>query len=268
MLREALAWMSTPCSPAARRLGYLGEAIALESRRQRCGEAWREHLAQCHEAVRTSLKRCAGHRTALVMGSGLGLEYPLDELAAQFERVLLADMLHPRSVRRLVRRHANVVLIETDLTGVARHLLARGSAVTPAELEAWSAVPPRPFAGIDWVLSSNVLSQLPLLPVAWLARRRPGLSEAALERFGRRLMQRHLDLLGKFDATRCLIADAEQTLRNAAGHVVEHTDYAIALGLDAHAYSSWMWAVAPPGELPDGLRREHRMVACHWPAGD
>jgi len=268
MLRETWAWLSTPCSREARRLGYLGEAIAFESRRWRCGEAWHAHLAHCQAAVRASLARCGRHGTALVMGSGLALEYPLAELAARFERVVLADMVHLRSVRRQAARHANVVLVETDLTGIARHLLAHGGAVTPAELEAWGEMLPAPVAApekVDWVLSASVLSQLPLLPVAWLARHRPDLGDAALEHFGRMLMLRHLGLLAGFDAERCLIADAEHSVRDAAGSVVEHTDFAAALGLDGHAFADWQWPLAPVGELADGWSREHRVVACHWP---
>ena len=96
MLREAVAWLATPCNSEARRLGYLKEAIAFESRHRRCGGAWRDHLAHCHAAVRESLECCERHGTALVMGSGLALEFPLAELAARFERVVLAgDMPSP-----------------------------------------------------------------------------------------------------------------------------------------------------------------------------
>jgi hypothetical protein len=268
MLREAWAWLSTPCSREARRLGYLKEAIAFESRRRRCGEAWQEHLAHCHAAVRESLARCGRHGTALVMGSGLALEYPLAELAARFERVVLADMVHSGSLRRLAAGRANVTLVETDLTGIAGRLLAHDGTPGAAELEDWSGQPPAPLANlghVDWVLSANLLSQLPLQPVAWLARCRPAPDEGTLERFGRRLMLRHLDLLAGFDAERCLIADAEHTVRDGAGTIVEHTDFAGALGLDAHAFASWSWPLAPPGELADGWSREHRVVACRWP---
>lgn len=268
MLREAAAWLGTPCNSDASRLGYLKEAIAFESRHRRCGGAWRDHLAHCHTAVRESLARCERHGTALVMGSGLALEYPLAELAARFERVVLADMVHLRSVRRLAAGHANVTLVEMDLTGIANRLLAHDGTPGVADLEQWSRQAPALPANlgrIDWVLSANLLSQLPLLPVAWLARRRPAPDETTLERFGRRLMQRHLDLLASFDAERLLFADAEHTVRDAAGTIVEHTDFAGALGLDEHAFASWSWPLAPPGELAAGWSREHRVVACRWP---
>jgi len=268
MLRESWAWLSTPCSREARRFGYLKEAIAFESRHRRCDAAWQEHLVRCHAAVRESLSRCERHGTALVMGSGLALEYPLAELAARFERVVLADMVHLHGMRRQAARHDNVVLLETDLSMIARRLLDHGSAADAAELDMWITSVPTPFASlgpVDWVLSANVLSQLPLLPVAWLGRQQPHLDSATLEHFGRSLMLRHLDLLSGFEAECLLLADAEHTVRDAVGNEVEHSDFATALGLETHAVSSWTWPVAPRGELPDDWTREHRVVACRWP---
>lgn len=268
MLIESLRWLTTPASHAARRLGYLGEAVALQSRARRCREAWHGHIEHCHAAVRASLARCAGRRTALVLGSGLALEYPLAELAARFERVVLADIVHLRAIRWLARRHRNVALVEVDLSGVADRLLEGGNGVTAAALEDWSAAPPPcPVApeGVDWVLSANILSQLPLLPATWLERHCAALSEADIARFGQRLMARHLDLLAGIDAERCLIADAGRTLHAADGRVIAHEDLAGPLGLERHTQVSWDWPVAPPGELGDGLSRTHRVVACHWP---
>ena len=78
MILEALTWTLTPCDRAARRLGYLHAAIGLQSRAARCREAWREHRARARQAVRVSLQQCSGRRTALVLGSGLLGEIPLD----------------------------------------------------------------------------------------------------------------------------------------------------------------------------------------------
>lgn len=267
MLREALIWLTTPCSPAARRLGYLGAAIGLASRARRCRAAWAGHLEHSRRAVMQSAAACTQHGTALVVGAGLALEYPLAELAAQFRHVVLADIVHLPALRRQAGRLANVELLACDVTGLADGLLDIRSDATPAELDALVASTPPPTIGdVDWVVSCNVLSQLPLLPVAWLRRRCPQLGDGALESWGRHIMARHLAWLGAFDAERCLIADAAQTTRDRSGRVVEHADIAAAFALDRHAYASWDWSIAPPGELPDSLSASHRVVACHWPS--
>ena len=267
MIREALTWLATPCSRAARRIGYLGEAIGLESRARRCRQAWAAHIEHSRHAVMQSVARCDQRRTALVLGSGLALEYPLAELAAQFRHVVLADIVHLPALRRHARRFGNVELVACDLTGLTDALLAMRPDATPADLAALvPGAPDLPVGNVDWVVSCNVLSQLPLLPAAWLGRRCAQLSADALERWGRNVMARHLAWLAAFDAERCLIADAAQTTHDCNGRVVEHADIAAAFGLDRHAYASWDWRIAPPGELPDGLSASPRVVACRWPA--
>lgn len=267
MLREALTWLSASATPAARKMGYLKAAIGIESRAMRCRDAWAGHLERSRQAVVQSAARCEQRRTALVLGSGLGLEYPLEALAAQFRRVVLVDIVHLPAQRRHAARHANVELVACDLSGLADTLLEIPHDVLPEAIDA--LVPGAPAIdtdGVDWVVSCNLLSQLPLLPVAWLGRRCPQLEEAVLERCGRKIMARHLDWLAAFDAERCLVADAEQTVRDRQGRIAEHADIAAAFDLDHHAYASWEWRIAPPGELPDGLSASHRVVACRWPA--
>lgn len=265
MLREIFTWLRTPCPPAARRLGHLAAAIGLESRARRCRAAWAAHIEHCHAAVRQSLSHCGQHRTALVLGSGLALEYPLAELSARFARVILADIVHLPALRRQAKRYPNVELAYCDLTGLAAALveLPRGSGA--AAIEALPTASRLPAVDdVDWVVSCNLLSQLPLLPVAWLAHRSPQVDTDTLEQWGRRLMRRHLDDLAACGGERCLIADAEQTTRDRHGRLLERADIGKVLDLERRAYASWSWPVAPPGELADGLTAEHRVVACRW----
>ncbi|MDO8933923.1 MAG: hypothetical protein Q7U97_16140 [Rhodocyclaceae bacterium] len=262
MLREIFTWLATPCPPAARKLGYLQAAVGLESRARRCRQAWAGHLEQCHRAILQSLGHCTGQRTALILGSGLALEYPLEELSARFRRVVLVDIVHLPAVRRRARRHANVELLTCDLSGLTAALLATRPPDIHAPLPAPSLAN---IADVDWVVSCNLLSQLPLLPAAWLGRRHPQLNDIDIERWGRRIMAHHLDWLGSFAGERCLIADAEQTTRDRDGAVIEHADIASAFGLNEHAYASWRWNIAPQGELAAGMSADHRVVACRWP---
>lgn len=267
MLAEILTWLATPCPPAARRLGYLGSAIGLASRARRCRRAWAGHLEHSRNAVMQSLARCRQRRTALILGSGLALEYPLDSIAAQFEHVVLADIVHLPAMRRQACRYANVELLSCDLGGLTESLLTFPRSGTVADLDGLVATPPRiEIDDVDWVVSCNLLSQLPLLPTAWLQRRNPQLADAILERWGRSIMSRHLDWLDSFTAERCLVADAEQITHDRRGNILERADLAAAFGLERHAYASWEWEIAPPGELPDGMSARHRVVACRWPA--
>lgn len=267
MIIEALTWLVTPCDAAAKRLGYLGAAIGLQARARRCRKAWAPHAEASRRAVAESLARVSGRGTALILGAGLGLEYSLPDLAQQFHQVILVDVVHLPSLRRAARRHRNVNLLRLDLSGAITGLAALPSTASASDIDKLAISPPglqalRP----DWVLSANLLSQLPLLPAAWLESHCPNIDSATVEAFGRRLMEQHLRWLDGFDAPVCLIADGVQTLHDADGSVVERTDLAAPLGIDDQSYARWEWILAPPGELPDGLFSRHQMVACHRPA--
>lgn len=266
MLAELWAYLTTPCSPAARRLGYLRESIALAARRRRCRVAWQNHLDNSRRALLAAGDACRQRRTALIFGSGHLFDVPLAELAGRFRQVLLVDVLHPQRAKRQARAFANVALLEHDLTECADAMLhAPGATIDAPTLAAWGQRRPRRFLddeNIDFVVSLNLLSQLPLALSAWLLRRKPPLPEAAVEAFALETMRRHLEYLSAFDASVCLIADAEQLSYDANHRLLVSTDYAGYFQLDRWACESWWWDIAPPGELSGGVHARHRVVAC------
>ncbi len=258
MLTEWLTWLSADCPAPARKLGYLREGIAIRSRYRRCRTAWQPHLEHSRKALLDSLQKCSSFRTALVFGSGLLLDIPLDELARRFGKVYLVDVVHLPEVRRAVRRHANVRCIDLDVTGFIEHM----ADLSPERLE---LPPPEYFLDdpdIDWVASVNLLSQLPLLPQDWLGRRFPELDDATLDAWGTKLMRQHLDYLSAFEAPACLLADMEQVVHDLDGEIVERVDFASRLGLDHAARDQWRWDIAPPGEIAPGMASFHRVAAC------
>lgn len=256
MLAEWLTYLGTECHPLARRYGYLRESIGIRSRYRRCRDAWQSHLNLSRAALLNSLERCTDFRTAVVFGSGLLLDIPLAELSERFAEVWLVDIVHLPEVRRAARRYPNVRCIDHDVTDC----LERLADAAPGEL----LTPPTRFQddrNIDWVASVNLLSQLPLLPQEWLARRFPEMPGDILENWGEQLMRRHLDYLGGFDASVCLLADMEQTTYGAAGEILDRTGFADRLGLREHGGEAWRWEVAPPGEIAPGVGRYHRVAA-------
>jgi hypothetical protein len=98
-------------------MGYIKELIAIEARHRRCRAAWAPHLENCKKLI---LDAAGGipHGQVTVLGSGLLLEVPVEELAVKFEDVALVDIFHMPAVERRVRRLSNVRLVTTDLTGV------------------------------------------------------------------------------------------------------------------------------------------------------
>ncbi len=255
MLFELLEYLTTPCPPVARRMGYLREAVAIRARYARHRAAWQPHLAASREVIRRAVARCASRRRAVVLGSGLLLDVPLEELAAAFEEVELVDLVHLRPARRRAAKFANVVLRETDITGVAV-ALERG------EREKRTGLPPPAPPAIgdaDLIVSANVLSQLPVVPTAYLARRRRH-AEGEVTAFARRLVESHLEWLNGQKGVVVLLTDIARAYVEGEDRVVQKYDVLYGVRLPP-ADHEWDWTVGPVGEVTSRFALRNRVAA-------
>jgi len=243
VILEALAWLATPCAWPARRLGLLSEQIAIAARQRRLGAAWAGHRAQSRQAVIDAA--AAGGRTALVLGSGLLLDVPLAELKARFARVILVDAVQPWRAR-LVR---GVELRAVDVTQSMARLMQGDAAVTEPTL--FLDQP-----GLDFTVSLNLISQLPILPRAWIERHRLGDADA----HARALIRAHRDWLLRLPGRVCVVGDLRYRLTDAKGAPVAETDALEGVAMPP-ADREWDWPVAPLGEHGGGRERSHRVGA-------
>lgn len=244
MLREAIEYLTTPCQPPARRFGYLAEMVALGARYRRQRRAWAPHVAACHRFVDQAIQRVEPGGRALVAGSGLLIEVPLETLTARFDQVVLADMLHSRAVRRRAASLPNVRLVELDVSGALAPLAAaldRG-ALLPTGFE------PPPIEGgpFRFALSCNLLSQLPLLPLEAVERRAPHTPDADRLAFARRMVQGHLCWLSGIAERAALFTDVDSSWLHR-GTVTEVEESTWGLPLPAPDMS-WLWDIAPAPE--------------------
>lgn len=258
MLAEVLMWCLTPASLDARRTGHLTAAVSLWSRAFRCRGDWAEHEARCHAIVARAVESCETRRTCLVLGSGLVRDVPLPLLAERFERVILVDVVHLWPARLKARRHANVTLVDLDLTGTTDLLLGRATGLADP-LARFAADP-----SIDLVISANCLSQLALQPVDRLAT----MSSSLRRRFaglGRRIVEGHLAALARFSGRVCLLTDSRGEDVDAGGRVVATRDLLEGVSLPA-ADADWDWRLAPLGEWAADhaiVHRAHGFVDFH-----
>ena len=243
MLQEALLWLAAQCHPTARRMGFLRASIGLQSRHRRCREAWAPHLHRSRDCLEQSALQAPGDGTALVLGSGLLLDVPIEALSRHFREVLLVDVVHLPQVRWQVRGMRNVRLLEADLTGCIEALQAGASAPVAVEA-ATSAVRALGAPQLRWVASVNLLSQLHLLPVEWMQRRWPALSPRALEQWARGVERAHLEGVRALGVPGCVLADIEQFTRDAAGELIDYTDFSSVLDSLGAPDREWLWALA------------------------
>jgi hypothetical protein len=251
MLREAMEYLVTPVAPAFRGTRYLAEAVATRSRARRCRVDWAPHLANCRRVVSAAAGGCARQRTALVLGAGLAHDLPLSELSAAFDRVMLVDVVHLWPVRRAARRLGNVDLVAHDVTESALGLIAGRRDVRAPERFLDDGT-------IDLVVSLNVASQLPVIPLAVLERQ--GMPEGEADAIGRRLVEAHLDWLDRFDARTCLLMDAEKRVHRRDGTLVD-TISAVRGAAVPEPDESWDWLVAPLDEEIRGYSIVNRVIA-------
>jgi hypothetical protein len=234
-------------------LGFAADAVALWSRATRCRRAWADHEARCREVVRAAMADLPRRRAAVVLGSGLCRDIPLEDLAAAFASVVLVDAVHLPPVRRRARRHHNIRFVTRDLTGAADWLLGRAAGrVDPvADLVA--------DGSIDLVVSANLLSQLPL-PIERAFEE--GRASAARADLADRVVGWHLADLARFRARVCLLTDVEclDVAAQPGAPVLARLDLLRGARLPPPD-ESWTWTVAPPGEVERGVALVHRVHA-------
>lgn len=242
MLIELLHLLTTPVPLAHRRRGYLRESVLLLSRSRRCRTAWAGHLEQARAAVIASCEGLAHRRVAVVLGSGLLQDVPLRHLAESFEAVHLVDAVHLWPARHQARAYPNVSLITADLTaGVTAGSIGVDPLATLCGRDE-----------VDFVLSANVLSQMPILPLD-----RPGFVAPDL---GGRIVAAHLDGLARLTARVCLITDVEQVEEDRAERVTDRFGLLHGIHLPGPD-RTWTWDIAPFGEAARNRRQRHRVQA-------
>lgn len=225
-------------TPSLRRLGLVGDALALRSRALRQRRAWAPHESRCCAFVEKLAATCVTRRLAVVLGSGLVRDVPLERLVEAFERVVLVDAVHLLPARLRARRLGAETCV-ADLSAPGDEALAS-------------------FAGrVDLVISANLLSQMPLPH-----RRKSGNWDdpAPLTRIGRH----HLAQLRALRAPICLLTDVGYRDVEPDGTETEETPLVDA-SLLPEPDESWDWEVAPLGEIDRGFARIHRVGAWHLP---
>lgn len=261
MLAELGMLALTAAAAPARRLGYARNAVSLWSRHRRLAKAWAGHESNTRAFAAAIGASCSRRDTVWVLGAGTLADLPLAELSALFRQVLVFDIALLPGARIAARRFTNLTLGLADITGIVGPLdewrpglpLPVPSAAVLADLD---PVPP------DCVLSLNVLSQLPLLPLEYLRRR--GIARAAAENFGRAVLRAHLDGLAAMGCAYGVVADRRRIWRSRAGEVVVSESATLDLTLPP-GEREWFWPLAPRGEIDNETGLE--VVVQAWRGG-
>lgn len=256
MIKEAIQFITTtPALPYAKKRGYLFEAIAMESRHRRCFSQWQHHYQKCQQAILKATEFCKQKRIIVIMGAGSLNDIPLSTLSQQFEKVILVDLIFLKQARKKASTFSNVFLQEADVSN-------RLSALFEGNLTHDFSQEWRLPAETDCVVSLNLVTQLPLIPVRWLMQHF-GLDETDADQLGKTMIQSHLNLLESVQSVRCLIADRQISEYDASGELVDQFDPAWDVPLPKVA-DDWEWQMIPLEESKQHTAQINQVGVSVW----
>lgn len=237
MILEAIQFAATSAVTPKEFRPFIRSSVSLWARARRCAQEWRSHEQNCHAVIRDAVNAMRDKRTAVVLGSGLLRDVPIEFLAKQFDTVVLVDLVHVASVRAwlTMKRLRNVRLISRDIGG------------TDEPLAFLRQVP-----YLDLVISANVLSQIGVGAKRRLGNDMSGVPKA--------LIQAHLDGLSALPCKAVLLTDISYQVTNRQGDVIEEDDLLCGVPVPPHG-KEWIWPVAPFGELGKDRQAVHRVIA-------
>ncbi|NTF30965.1 hypothetical protein [Rhizobium skierniewicense] len=250
MILEALNYAATYRKTPPEFRPHIRYSVNLWARANRCEKAWAEHEDNSQRFIVSAAAKLKQHRTAVVLGSGLLRDVPLQQLAAAFDTVVLVDLVHLASVRaKLYARHSRtVVLNHRDLSGYG-------------DLEAGKPVEPLGFLRLvpylDFVVSANLLSQIGTGIRNRLEKHpAPAMPQDTLPQ----LIQAHLDGLSGLPCKACLITDTAFDVIDKKGAPHQHEDLLHGVTVPNIA-RRWDWPVVPFGEESRDYQIIHKVVA-------
>lgn len=227
----------------AKKMGYLKESIAMMARAKRCQKEWGMHYQQCQNAILESVKRCVHRRTVIVLGAGTLKDIPLDELSSLFEKVILVDLVFLGSAYKEIKKYPNVELVEHDVTE-SLDWISQGQTFVQNPTQWLDDVT------VDLIVSLNIVTQLPLIPVRWLMTDYK-FKEEQVDITGKQLIFAHLNYLKQFKGEVCLIADREDVEFDRSGKETDRFDPWWDVEPPSPSYT-WQWEVVPIGEGAQG----------------
>ncbi|AIC26009.1 hypothetical protein EFR00_16385 [Rhizobium sophoriradicis] len=247
MIAEALLYAATWPLTGKRHRKFIRYSVNLWSRAGRCARQWAEHEEKSRNAIRAATADLRQKRTAVVLGSGLLRDVPIEELARDFDTVVLVDLVHLASVRLSAKASRNIRLIERDLSGY--DALAAGG--EPEPLGFLRTVP-----YLDFVVSANLLSQIGRGVKRRYEAEAAGMPADTVER----LISAHLAGLSGLACRHCLVTDIGYAIIDRNGKTHEQADLLHGVP-PPPAKATWTWPVAPLGEESRDYRIEHKVIA-------
>ena len=195
-----------------------------------------------------------------VLGSGLLLDIPLQSLADTFREVVLVDILHLPQVEKRVRAFANVDAVSADVAGIAEAIWQHIDQGRTGPLPS-SSVDAAPYLDSDLVISANLLTQLPLMPLELVMGKAPAYPNDEAKALARNIIDNHLALLSVLPGRVCLLTETERVIFGGPNgdEMIEEIDPLFGAAIPVSG-RKWTWDIAPRPEINRHIDLRFRMT--------
>lgn len=246
MIVEALTHLFTPAPTYVKKMGYLKESIAIESRAQRCKNAWKPHLDNCKKLILEQAKKLSSSSQIMILGSGGFHDVPAKELTDLGHSITAVDIVH---LPKIKNRYPHFAFESRDVTGLNEHLFKAIKCQEPLPLaNIWT-----PSTTPDLIISLNLLSQLPLKMTQYAEKHSYDLNKS----FHKDIMKAHLEWLKKQKTNVLLISDIQREYYHQ-DELVEMVSVLSDITLPS-PNESWQWNIAPKGEADSKITIAHQV---------
>lgn len=261
MIREAVLYLITPKTPLAKKYGFLYESIGLQSRFDRVKKHWLPHLKNCQDVFLQSAQRLPQKKSVVILGSAHLHEIPLHLLVENFEEITLVDVIHPWRHHWLAKRNPRLKLVTQDLSMILEsldglkdlnELRAYLKEISDKELFHFKA---------DLIVSSNILSQLALLPMSAIERKiKKNLELSEKDEISTTVTEMHLKNLKNCEGKKLIYCDRKVIYKDPQGEVIYEGHYPVSFA-GFKKVKEWMWLLAPLKEASSKYSIEMKVEA-------
>ncbi len=249
MIFEALHHLTHPAPRYVKKLGYLREAIAIEARYKRCAHHWLAHLNKCKQLIIDAAATLEENARILIVGSGGLHDVPVEILSLRGFEIECVDIVHLSKVQK---KYPYIQFTELDVTGISEALYQQRSKsqFKPHSFESnW-----KPAKTPDLIISLNLLSQLPIMPMAFAKHHQIALPKE----FEFHIHKAHVEWLKEICPNIVIITDIERRYFYKGDHIKSTRTFNEGkTNLIGPPQEQWIWNIAPVGEADKEIGIEH-----------
>ena len=225
-----------------RRMQYIQDQGGIARRYIREKNNWDLHFGESKKFILKSAKT-KNKGKVVVLGSGWLFDLPIEELANQFEKVVLIDIYHPKQILKKINKYSNVSVISADVTGglidyfyyTIKSGKKRKNKTLITAASSFSYTLPQ---DTDFVISLNIMCQLHIILVDYLKALNI-YTASELKKLNLFIQQSHLKILPIKKS--CLITDFEEEIYDDEDNLIG-VNPLIKIDLPVGNFSNkWKW---------------------------